>query len=674
MKINLLRIQAAILTLLMLLSALTVLVSAAESGDGAQTLPVYSDVNGQYRRLEIMMERGGVKSNYDLTYTSGDYNKYVRSAFDIKTGGAARVSIENFGVEYDTVYIQFFAPDYTKISATSYTDNAVVDIPQGCDFLRVEITTAEELETIALRFYGGSTDPWEAKRAAKNEVSERLTYKVNDEIHTTSRLILPPNYTIDGEKVPLVLWLEGSGSSFSSWGGDFITSKLPSLRYLRDEGFAIVSIYAWGNVYAGKYPGCGNSYPYPIPTCRACIKEGIEYICSRYNIDADNIHIMSKSQGGQSALFYASCNELNVRSIGMFAPVLDYLSMPGEAMYKATRAAIADDLDFTGDVEYFASDRFLSYSDEGRAFLRQNLDKLIVMNEAWTDLVGASYEELFESSMDDCETFWTERIWTTNRTDIYTHTEYVKYASVPVKIWGAKDDNLTPYLKMAEVVEQLKNGGSVAELVTLPGGHGCADIGPTKVSSVTTALGITHENIPIGWVQNVEWMRRYSPENVVHVHDYVSEEILPTCTEKGYTRYTCECGDTYERNHVSMYGHSKVVLSATAPTCTEGGLSEGTCCAVCGKLLVEQQAFPPLGHLPSEWIVDAEAQIGVDGQRHTECTVCGAVLKTEKLKALSPQASVGDKTVYKVLLIAIPTSVALAGMTFLFIRKRKRKI
>ena len=517
----------------------------------------YTDVLASYKSLDVMMERGSVNTKYDLGYTSDHYKNYVRTAFDIKTGGASRLSIEKLDIAHGTMYVQFFASDYTKISSVSYVPPVEVNIPDHCDFIRVEIATTNELEKIEIRFYDGSDEPREAKRSGISEVSEKLTYKVSDDVHTTSRLILPPNYSIDGEKVPLILWLEGSGSSLSTWGGDFNSNKLPYLRYLRDEGFAVFSVYAWGNVYAEKYPKCGNSFPYPIPTNLACIKEGIDYVCSRYNIDADNIHIMSKSQGGQSALYYASCNELNVKTIGMFAPVLDYLSMPGEAMYKDTRAAIADDLDFTGDVAYFASDRFLSYSDEGRAFLRQNLDKLMTMNEAWTNLSGATAQELFESAMDDCKTFWTEQIWKTDRTDIYTHTDYVKTASVPVKIWGAKDDAATPYLKMVEVVQQLKNGGSVAELVTLPngtGGHSCADVGSTRVN-VTTELGIEHKNVPIGWVENVQWIRSNGEVEDVHTHSHTSIVTAPTCTEQGYTTYTCECGDSYVDDDTKPTGH-----------------------------------------------------------------------------------------------------------------------
>ncbi|MGN1099073.1 MAG: leucine-rich repeat protein [Christensenellales bacterium] len=41
-----------------------------------------------------------------------------------------------------------------------------------------------------------------------------------------------------------------------------------------------------------------------------------------------------------------------------------------------------------------------------------------------------------------------------------------------------------------------------------------------------------------------------------HSHEYLTEVVAPTCTEQGYTIYTCECGDSYRGDYVSATGHS----------------------------------------------------------------------------------------------------------------------
>ena len=41
-----------------------------------------------------------------------------------------------------------------------------------------------------------------------------------------------------------------------------------------------------------------------------------------------------------------------------------------------------------------------------------------------------------------------------------------------------------------------------------------------------------------------------------HVHDYEAVVTAPTCTEQGYTTYTCECGDSYVADYVDALGHS----------------------------------------------------------------------------------------------------------------------
>ena len=42
----------------------------------------------------------------------------------------------------------------------------------------------------------------------------------------------------------------------------------------------------------------------------------------------------------------------------------------------------------------------------------------------------------------------------------------------------------------------------------------------------------------------------------VHSHEYSKKVTKPTCTAKGYTTYTCECGDTYKDNYTNAKGHT----------------------------------------------------------------------------------------------------------------------
>ena len=81
------------------------------------------------------------------------------------------------------------------------------------------------------------------------------------------------------------------------------------------------------------------------------------------------------------------------------------------------------------------------------------------------------------------------------------------------------------------------------------------------------------------------------------------EETLPTpltCSNVG--AQTCSC-TTCGQNVVTMetvptLPHTEVIDEAIAPTCTETGLTEGSHCATCGKVLVAQTTVDAPGHAP----------------------------------------------------------------------------
>ena len=170
-----------------------------------------------------------------------------------------------------------------------------------------------------------------------------------------------------------------------------------------------------------------------------------------------------------------------------------------------------------------------------------------------------------------------------------------------------------------------------------------------------------------------------------HTHEYALSVTEPTCTEQGYTTYTCNCGDTYKADFSYASGHDAVVIPGKAATCTETGITEGEKCTVCGEILVVQEVIEKtghseieieakaptctekgceagkicsvcneivvavkeiemLGHDPGEWETVTAAEIGKDGLMQQKCTRCGDVLDEKIIPAFAekPKNALGD--------------------------------
>ena len=125
-----------------------------------------------------------------------------------------------------------------------------------------------------------------------------------------------------------------------------------------------------------------------------------------------------------------------------------------------------------------------------------------------------------------------------------------------------------------------------------------------------------------------------------HTHSYTAAVTVPTCTEQGYTTYTCSCGDSYKSDYKDALGHDyqngtctrcgakdpsvtpphthdyKAVV--TAPTCTQAGYTTYTCS--CGD----------------SYKSDYKDALGHDYQNGT-CTRCG-----QKDPNYKPQSNLTD--------------------------------
>lgn len=72
-------------------------------------------------------------------------------------------------------------------------------------------------------------------------------------------------------------------------------------------------------------------------------------------------------------------------------------------------------------------------------------------------------------------------------------------------------------------------------------------------------------------------------------HKYEGKVTAPTCTEKGYTTYTCSvCGDTYTANEKASLGHDmSIIIPVLLPTCEKKG-QEMIKCSRCEYSEVQQ--------------------------------------------------------------------------------------
>lgn len=112
-------------------------------------------------------------------------------------------------------------------------------------------------------------------------------------------------------------------------------------------------------------------------------------------------------------------------------------------------------------------------------------------------------------------------------------------------------------------------------------------------------------------------------------HDYSIIEVTgPTCTEQGYTTYTCTvCGESYKDNYIDATSHAEETVAAVEATCTTAGKTEGTVCSVCGEVLIAQEEIPALGHKTAlcNAVEPTCTEAGYTGDE--VCSICGETIK-----------------------------------------------
>ena len=105
-----------------------------------------------------------------------------------------------------------------------------------------------------------------------------------------------------------------------------------------------------------------------------------------------------------------------------------------------------------------------------------------------------------------------------------------------------------------------------------------------------------------------------------------------TCTATGLTdgKKCSVCGETLvAQEEIPVKDHTEETVAGKDATCTETGLTEGKKCSVCGETLVAQEEIPATGHDYSDWTVVTAATKESTGLASKECAICGDVVEKE---------------------------------------------
>ena len=106
----------------------------------------------------------------------------------------------------------------------------------------------------------------------------------------------------------------------------------------------------------------------------------------------------------------------------------------------------------------------------------------------------------------------------------------------------------------------------------------------------------------------------------------------PTCTNEGFLYYTCILCGKRTSIKIAPLGHNKTVDIGFDATCDETGLTDGSHCSMCGKIIKPQEVIPALGHIETVdkgYLATCEESGLTDG---CHCERCGKILIAQTIR------------------------------------------
>lgn len=356
-----------------------------------------------------------------------------------------------------------------------------------------------------------------------------LSYDKNTRCVDTGVIMMPENYSIDGNPIPLVLFFHGSTEidEFVDKGNtreDFkVAQFLAKCGYAVADCSGITDIYHelhWDTTDAYRMEGAGS-----LSHIEAVVNL-VKYIMANYNVMTDGVYVSCKSIGGLVTAILAEKQPFKIKAVGMLSPALSpIISLANHAKTNTDSANMK--LHQLGINYTFVKDRF---NGDDRRAIRDNLPKLKLIDGFFsnTDLTDDEMLAVVYKSHSTVHPLFIEQSGTDVVVDgvtvSYNLADKSRYIPVPVKIWISEYDQSVYYENSRIFVEMANNGNSVCSIRTFDTSIG----GTTDNHSVTTSTGTAAINA--GYVDTSgTWV---APTNQANVTQFGGNNGVPVALEE----------------------------------------------------------------------------------------------------------------------------------------------
>lgn len=317
-------------------------------------------------------------------------------------------------------------------------------------------------------------------------------------------VMFPPNYTPDGEPVPLVVYCHGT-SGYPSLYADASERTADSLyaegvRFLCNNGYAVADCSGLTSADNPNNSNCSLG----MPSQKTSIVNMVKYLTANYNLCDDGIYIYGKSAGGFITHSLAYMQPIKIKAAGAMNPsICLLLSQKNHVTQKL--ACVKNTAMQIGNPEI----TFTEWGDAAKQYYIDNITRWRQIDAFFqgTDLTDEQVAQIV-SACYDADTIHMGNVATANQLT----NAAKRFISCPTLIFSDPADTNVSHNTMLKYTQMAQRCGSPVFLRTLPavsGRHHSTDTAAEAIKTTYKTKYGGEVEITVAYAELVDWFNRW---------------------------------------------------------------------------------------------------------------------------------------------------------------------